>query len=71
VRSGLTPELRLLVAVGFLGAYTTFSSFAVESLLEVEGAKFATAVLNVLVNNGIGLIAAWGGMVLARGIATL
>jgi CrcB protein len=69
-RSGLAPELRLLLTVGFLGAYTTFSSFAVESLLDVEAAKLYTVLLNLLVNNGLSIAAAWLGMMLARSIAT-
>ena len=67
-RSGLSPEVRLLVAVGFLGAYTTFSSFAVETLLQATNETFASALLNVLINNGVGLAAAWGGMMLARSL---
>ena len=69
VRSGLSAELRLLLAVGFLGAYTTFSSFAAESLLEVQNGKLALALLNFFVNNGMGLVAAWAGMALAKALA--
>jgi fluoride exporter len=69
-RSGLSAELRLLVAVGFLGSYTTFSSYAVESLQQFESASISSALLNIFVNNGIGLAAAWIGMFLARGIAS-
>lgn len=68
-RSGLTPELRLLVAVGFLGAYTTFSSFAVESVLQGENFHLASGLLNVLLNNGLGITAAWVGIAIARSIA--
>lgn len=70
-RAGLSPELRLLFAVGFLGSYTTFSSFAAESLQQLESVHMGSALLNIFVNNGIGLAAAWIGMVLARGIATI
>ena len=68
-RSGLSPELRLLVAVGFLGAYTTFSSFAVETVLQEESANFASALLNICVNNGLGILAAWVGIELAKRVA--
>jgi fluoride exporter len=70
-RSGLSPELRLLVAVGFLGAYTTFSSFAVESLLQVESAGITNALLNIFVNNGLGIGAAYIGMALAKSVASV
>jgi CrcB protein len=68
-RSALSPELRLLVAVGFLGAYTTFSSFTAETLTQAETTGIASALLNTFVNNGVGLAAAWVGMALARVIA--
>ncbi len=70
-RSGLTPELRLLIAVGFLGAYTTFSSFAVESLLQAENVSISSTLLNLFINNGLGIGAAWMGMMLAQSLPTL
>lgn len=70
-RSGLTPELRLLIAVGFLGSYTTFSSFAVESVLQAESANLTNALLNILLNNGVGIVAAWFGIELAKRIAII
>jgi fluoride exporter len=69
-RSGLSGELRLLVAVGFLGSYTTFSSYAVESLQQLESANINSALVNIFLNNGVGLAAAWVGILLARGIAS-
>lgn len=70
-RTGLSAELRLLVAVGFLGAYTTFSSFAVESILQIESVNLTSALLNIFVNNGVGFAAAWVGMALAKSIAPI
>jgi CrcB protein len=70
-RGGLSPELRLLIAVGFVASYTTFSSFTVESLLQIESAGMINALLNILVNNVVGFAAAWIGMVLAKSMAAL
>ena len=73
-RSGLSPSMRLFLTVGFLGAYTTFSSLTVETLLEAEQAGQAgqaRALLNLLVNNGLGLAAAWLGMFGARILAVV
>lgn len=42
----LTPEWRLLVVTGFLGALTTFSSFSVESLLLVQRGAYGWAFLH-------------------------
>ena len=68
-RIPITPELRLLLAVGFLGAYTTFSSFAVESLVLAQNSGNWHAIVNIFANNlpGLGCALAW--MWLARLIA--
>jgi fluoride exporter len=53
----LTPSLRLLFVTGFLGGFTTFSTYAWESVHALRSAAFATAAMHVLVSNiaGIGL----------------
>jgi CrcB protein len=70
IRTGLSPEMRLFAAVGFLGAYTTFSSFAVESLLQAENVSLVSALSNIIVNNGLGIGAAAIGMWVARTLVT-
>jgi CrcB protein len=62
----ISPEVRLLIAVGFFGSFTTFSSFAVETMALAQGGAFWRSLLNVLANNGIGLSAAWLGIATAR-----
>jgi CrcB protein len=58
---------RLLIAIGFLGAYTTFSTFTYESLqLIAEGRQYRAAALNVIGSLVIGLLAAYLGVVTAR-----
>jgi CrcB protein len=57
---------RLLVAVGFCGAYTTFSSYGVETLRLLEGGHFWAAGASVLANNLLSLAAAVAGVALAR-----
>ena len=60
------PSLRLLIAVGFCGAYTTFSSYAFETLRLVEQGHWVDAASNFLLNNIFSLIAVFAGMTLAR-----
>ena len=65
-RIGLPPEARLLLAVGFLGSYTTFSSFAVETFTLAQNGSLGRSLVNLFANNLIGLSAAWVGVILAR-----
>jgi CrcB protein len=62
----LSPEARLLLAVGFLGSFTTFSSYAVESANLWREAGLWRSLLNVFGNNIVGLMAAIFGATLAR-----
>lgn len=68
-RLPLSAESRLFFAVGFLGSYTTFSSFAVESINLWRGAGWRALALNVAGNNLLGLLCALLGAYLARRLA--
>lgn len=65
-RFSLSPDMRLLLAVGFLGSYTTFSSYTVESLNLWRDNGMWLAIRNVFLNNGIGLTFALLGTFTAR-----
>ncbi|MEM7578010.1 MAG: CrcB family protein [Planctomycetota bacterium] len=60
-----TPELRLIVLTGFLGAFTTFSTFAFETTHLLRHGQTGAALLNVLIQNVVGLTFAFGGFALA------
>jgi CrcB protein len=62
------PLWRLLVVVGFLGGYTTFSSFTFEALALLEEGDWRLATWYVLGSNGLGLLATWAGMLVARAV---
>jgi fluoride exporter len=57
---------RWFLAVGFCGGYTTFSSFAFESMALFEQGRFALFAANVVLSNLLCLGAAMAGMALAR-----
>jgi CrcB protein len=67
-RLPLPSDLRYFLGVGFLGAYTTFSSFSVETLVLVREGSLATGIINILANNVAALAAAVLGFLLARWI---
>lgn len=60
------PYLRLMIAVGFVGAYTTFSTFEYETARLFEDKEYLYAFLNVVLSFILGFAAVWGGMVAAR-----
>ncbi len=62
------PRWRLLVAIGFCGAYTTFSSYAYESMVYFQQGNWTLFAGNVVANNLICLAAVLGGAALARAI---
>jgi len=64
----LDPRWRLLVAVGFCGSYTTFSSYAFESFALMEQSQWLLMGLNVLFSNALCLAAVLAGGALARGL---
>jgi len=65
-RIPINPHIRLAVAVGFVGAYTTFSTFEYETARLVEGKDFLYAFLYVVLSFAVGFGAVWAGIILAR-----
>lgn len=65
-RLQLDPAWRLLLVVGFLGGYTTFSTFEYETYAAIrEGGRWI-GLLNVVGSVVLGYIAVWVGALLAR-----
>ncbi len=67
-RLTLSPALRTGILTGFLGGYTTFSTFEMETVLLAEGGEAFKAILYVLLSVGLGFIAAFGGAYIARNL---
>ena len=65
-RLALDPAWRLLVATGFVGAYTTFSTFEYETERLVEAGAAVWAAVNLLASVTVGFLAVRLGVVLAR-----
>jgi fluoride exporter len=67
-RPFLEPSLRLMFAVGFVGAYTTFSTFEFETLRLIQEREFLYATLNIVGSVLTGAIAVFGGFALGEWI---
>lgn len=62
----VNPRRRLAFGIGFLGAYTTFSTFTVESLELIKGNYLLLALLYILGTSFGSVIFAWLGVALSR-----
>ena len=67
-RSSMGEVMRLALTVGFLGAFTTFSTYSVESIRLLQEGAYTLALGNVLGQVLVGLTLAWLGMQLARSL---
>ncbi len=67
-RYGVTNEARLFVATGFLGGFTTFSSFSLDAVVLLERGATGLAFLYVAGSVFVGIAALFGGMALGRAL---
>lgn len=62
---GKSEHVHDLIAVGFAGAFTTWSTFMLDIFLAYELKRYKEAALNLIISLGIGLLVAWCGLQLA------
>lgn len=67
-RLTISPELRTGILTGFIGGYTTFSTFEMEALLLVEQGATLKAAIYVVLSVLLGFSAALGGAYIARNL---
>ena len=63
-----TPAMRAFLLIGFLGGFTTFSAFSLETISLFRDGQARVAIVNILLNNVLGIGLAFVGYVLAKGI---
>jgi CrcB protein len=68
-RAGISPAWRYFIPVGFIGAYSTFSTYEWETLSTLRAGAFALASLYAFGSLILGLAATWCGAVLAEAIS--
>jgi CrcB protein len=67
-RAILPADIRGPVMIGFIGAYTTFSTFMLESWVLIEDGSYTTAIANLGGSVLLGLIAVVAGLTIGRAI---
>ncbi|MGD0740762.1 MAG: fluoride efflux transporter CrcB [Terracidiphilus sp.] len=65
-RVDLNPAWRFLIPVGFIGAYSTFSTYEWETLSTLRAGAFFLAALYAVSSLILGLAAVWGGAMIAE-----
>jgi len=67
-RAHWSPNWRYLIPIGFIGGYTTFSTFEFESFRLFQDGQPLAAILNVTLSVIVGFAGVWAGVVAGRAI---
>jgi len=65
-KTNWNPNLRFLIPIGFIGGYSTFSTFEYETFRVIQDGQLLTGVLNVVLSVIVGFIAVWLGVAAGR-----
>ena len=62
----VSPVMRSFIAIGILGAFTTFSTFSFETVQLMQSGSYISAVLNIVLSLALGIPAVMGGILIAK-----
>lgn len=67
-RMDVSVELRAALMIGLLGAFTTFSTFSIETLNLLESGEQLKAAMNIILSVSLCILGCWLGMIVGRNI---
>jgi len=67
-RAAASPTMRIALTTGLMGAYTTFSTFSLETFRLIEDGATGPALANIGLSLVLGLVAVWLGVSLGRAV---
>jgi CrcB protein len=65
-KAHLPPELRFFLIVGFLGAFTTFSTFSLDTITLFQNGQWIDSLVNILLNTSLSILAVGLGLYLSK-----
>lgn len=66
VKSLTNPNYKAFIAIGFCGGFSTFSTFSNDTLLLIQNNRILEALMNILLNVILCILATFGGITLAK-----
>jgi CrcB protein len=67
-RTHLSATYRYLIPIGFIGGYTTFSTFEYETLRAIQDGQFTIGVLNMVLSVLMGFVMVWTGALVGKAV---